>query len=163
MSDEVVRGEAGTVPDGPEYDIDFREHPDRYRHTPDEQGAFKIEPYKSELLPAWTIADLEGAREAAATIHDRFGEYRDNEEFVGMDMARKYLQMGWTRALRYAKYPGGRKYETDDEGSRVERDPQEFYDEEKYEIAQCYREHLEQVREDEAYQKLKARHSEQYG
>ena len=24
-------------------------------------------------------------------------------------MARKYLQMGWTRSLRYAKYPGGRK------------------------------------------------------
>jgi len=159
MSDEVVRGEAGTVPDGPEYDIDFREHPDRYRHTPDERGVFKIEPYKSELLPAWTIADLEGAREAAATIHDRFGEYRDNEEFVGMDMARKYLQMGWTRALRYAKYPGGRKRD----GDGTERDPRRWYDEEKREVSLVYKEYLDRVREDDRYQQLKERHRERHG
>jgi hypothetical protein len=80
-----------------------------------------------------------------------------------MDMARKYLQMGWTRALRYAKYPGGQKYETDDEGNRVERDPEQWYDEEKYEISQVYREHLNAVREDETYQRLRERHREQYG
>jgi hypothetical protein len=27
-------------------------------------------------------------------------------------MARKFLQMGWTRARRYAKHKGGRKYDT---------------------------------------------------
>jgi hypothetical protein len=163
MSPDPVRGDVETVPDGPEYDLDFREHPERYRHTPDEQGAFKIEPYKSELLPRWTVSDLDGAREAAAAIHGRFEDYRESGDFVGMDLARKYLQMGWTRALRYAKYPGGKKYERDADGNRVEREPQQWYDEEKYEISQVYREYLDRVREDETYQQRKDRHRERYG
>lgn len=32
-------------------------------------------------------------------------------DFVGADMARKCLQMGYTRARRYANYPGGKKYQ----------------------------------------------------
>jgi hypothetical protein len=162
MSD-VVRGDVETVADGPEYDLDFREHPERYVPTDDERGAFKVEPYKGELLPLWGIAELDDAEEGAEAIRERFREYREEGDLVGMDMARKYLQMGWTRALRYAKYPGGQKYETDDEGNRVERDPEQWYDEEKYEISQVYREHLDAVREDETYQRLRERHREQYG
>jgi hypothetical protein len=30
-------------------------------------------------------------------------------EFVGADMARKFLQMGYTRSRRYANYTGGSK------------------------------------------------------
>ena len=157
-----VRGDVDEVEDGPEYDLDFREHPERYRHTPDERGAFKIEPYKSELLPLWGVATLDDAEEGAAAIHERYREYREAGEFVGMDMARKYLQMGWTRAMRYAKYPGGKKYERDD-GDRVEREPQEWYDPEKREIALVYREHLDRVREDDAYERAKREHRERYG
>ena len=158
-----VRGDVDEVEDGPEYDLDFREHPERYRHTPDERGAFKIEPYKSELLPLWGVATLDDAEEGAAAIHERYREYREAGEFVGMDMARKYLQMGWTRAMRYAKYPGGKKYERDDDGDRVEREPQEWYDPEKREIALVYREHLDRVREDDAYERAKREHRERYG
>ena len=153
MTPDPVRGDVDTVPDGPEYDLDFREHPERYRHTPDERGAFKIEPYKSELLPLWTVSDLEAAEEAAGAIYGRFEDYRDAGDFVGMDLARKYLKMGWTRALRYAKYPGGRKYERDEDGTRVEREPQEWYDGEKYEISQVYREYLDRVKQDDTYQR----------
>ncbi len=32
-----------------------------------------------------------------------------------MDMARKFLQMGYTRAMRYAKHKGGRKYDSNHE------------------------------------------------
>ena len=158
-----VRGDIDEVEDGPEYDLDFREHPERYRHTPDERGAFKIEPYKSELLPLWGVATLDDAEEGAAAIHERYREYREAGEFAGMDMARKYLQMGWTRAMRYAKYPGGKKYERDDDGDRVEREPQEWYDPEKREIALVYREHLDRVREDDAYERAKREHRERYG
>ena len=158
-----VRGDVSEVEDGPEYDLDFREHPERYRHTPDERGAFKIEPYKSELLPLWGVATLDDAEEGAAAIHGRYREYREAGEFVGMDMARKYLQMGWTRAMRYAKYPGGKKYERDDDSDRVEREPQEWYDPEKREIALVYREHLDRVREDDAYERAKREHRERYG
>jgi hypothetical protein len=159
VSDEVVRGDVDTVEDGPEYDLDFRAHPGRYRPTDDERGAFKVEPYKSELLPLWGIATLGEAREGAAAIREKFEEYRADGDLVGMDMARKYLQMGWTRSLRYAKYPGGRKY--DDGGD--EREPREWYDEEKREISLVYREHLDAVREDGTYRDLRERHRERYG
>jgi hypothetical protein len=159
---DPVRGSVPEIEDGPEYDLDFRAHPERYRHTSDERGAFKIEPYKSELLPEWTVSTLAEAEAGAASIHERYRDYRAEAEFVGMDMARKYLQMGWTRAMRYAKYPGGQKYERDDEGNRVEREPQEWYDGEKREIALTYKEYLDRVRADEAYQQAKERHREQY-
>jgi hypothetical protein len=71
--------------------------------------------------------------------------------------------MGWTRAMRYAKYPGGNKYRTDDTGDRIEREPQEWYDDEKREIAVVYREFLDRVREDEAYERAKREHRERHG
>jgi hypothetical protein len=83
-------------------------------------------------------------------------EYRAAGEFVGMDMARKYLQMGWTRSLRYAKYPGGRKY--DDEGEK--REPEQWYDEKKYAISQVYREYLDRLKNDETYQRRREEWSE---
>ena len=141
--------------DDPEYDTDFREHPEAYEIGRGEQGVFKIQPYKDELLPLWTIKTLGDAETSAADIYDQFEAYKDADEFPGMDLARKYLQMGWTRALRYAKYPGGRKY--DDDGT--EREPQRWYDEEKYEISQVYKEYLDRVREDETY----ARRRESWG
>jgi len=149
---DPVRGDVPEVEDGPEYDLDFREHPERYRHTADERGAFKIEPYKGEILPLWGIATLSDAEEGAEAIHEQYREYRESDDAVGMDMARKYLQMGWTRAMRYAKYPGGKKYEADD-GERVEREPQRWYDEEKREIALIYKRYLDRVRADEAYER----------
>jgi len=36
-------------------------------------------------------------------------------------MARKYLQMGYTRARRYANYKGGRKYDADNNHTLLER------------------------------------------
>lgn len=86
---------------------------------------FKIQPYKSELLPLWTVKTLGEASAGAEAIHDKFREYRAADEFLGMDMARKYRWMGWTRAMRYAKYPGGQKY-VEANGERVERDPEEW-------------------------------------
>ena len=37
-------------------------------------------------------------------------DYRDKEDFIGMDMCRKFLEMGFTRARRYANHNSGRKY-----------------------------------------------------
>jgi hypothetical protein len=147
----------------PEYDVDFRERPEAYEVGRGEQGVFKIQPYKVELLPLWEVADLDAAEEGAATIYEQYREYRDRGEFPGMDMARKYLQMGWTRAMRYAKYPGGRKYRENEDGERVEREPQEWYDEEKREIALVYKSYLDRVREDETYRRMRKAHEERCG
>ncbi|WP_255169115.1 DUF4385 family protein [Natrononativus amylolyticus] len=144
--------------DGPEHETNFREHPGRYEIGRGEEGVFKVEPYKSELLPLWSYSDEESAREAAEAIYERYESYRENDEFPGMDMARKYLQMGYTRAMRYAKYPGGRKYE---EGS--EREPQRWADEDKREAALVFEAYWERVREDEAYRSATERHRERHG
>jgi hypothetical protein len=144
--------------EGPEYDIDFREHPEAYDIGRGEEGVFKVEPYKSELLPLWGYADRETAEDAAEAIRERFREYKTNSDFVGMDMARKYLQMGYTRAMRYARYPGGKKYEDGEE-----RDPVEWADPEKREAALVFEEHLEAVRDDDEYQRLRADHRERHG
>jgi len=150
------------VTDDPEYDVDFRKHPEEYEVGRGEQGAFKVQPYKDELLPLWGITSLADAEAGAQEIYEQFETYRERDEFVGMDMARKYLQMGWTRAMRYAKYPGGQKY-VEEDGERREREPQEWYDEEKREIALVYKKHLDRVRDDEAYQRRKDEWREQYG
>ena len=90
--------------------IDFRKRPDLYRIGRGEQGVLLVEPYKSEILPLWRFRTPVLARRSSAAILRRFRGYRRKRDFVGMDMARKFLQMGYTRARRYANYRGGRKY-----------------------------------------------------
>jgi hypothetical protein len=63
--------------------------------------SFHVERYKSELLPLW-IKNAEMAQEAAGAVCRHFLEYRDEADFVGMDVARKYLQVGYTWSRRYA-------------------------------------------------------------
>ena len=42
-----------------------------------------------------------------------YHQYKDQEDFVGMDMCRKFLEMGFTRARRYANHKDGKKYNED--------------------------------------------------
>jgi hypothetical protein len=158
MSAQSTDGE-GDESDGPAYDIDFRARPEASEVGRGEQGVFKAQPYTDELLPLWEVETLEGAETAAQALFERFREYRAEDDFVGMDMARKYLQMGWTRSLRYAKYPGGKKY--DDGGT--EREPQRWYDEEKYEISRLYRAFIDRVESDETYTERRAEWTERRG
>jgi hypothetical protein len=137
-----------------EYDLNFRSHPEAYRYSADEKGVFKVQPYKSELLPLWSYADEASAEESVDALAERYTAYRDAEEFVGMDMVRKYLRMGFTRAMRYAKYPGGQKY--DDDGS--EREPERWADPDKRAAALVYKDAWERVREDPDYNRLKRHH-----
>lgn len=139
----------------PEYDVDFRAHPDQYEIGRGEQGVFKVEPYKSELLPLWSYKNEEAARESAEAIYERYERYREDDDFPGMDMARKYLQMGYTRAMRYAKYPGGTKYD-----SGEEREPQRWADPEKRDAALVFERYWERVREDQDYLEAKDAHRE---
>lgn len=75
-----------------------------------EQGVLTFDPYKSILLPHWRFRTVPIARESSETLWKCFLDYYDEGDFVGMDMARKFIQMGMTRAKRYANYKGGRKY-----------------------------------------------------
>lgn len=92
---------------------DFRAHPERYRVARGEQGVLIVQPYKGELLPLWRFRMPEIATESSQRLTEAFERYREAGDFVGMDMARKFLQMGYTRARRYANHAGGRKYDAE--------------------------------------------------
>lgn len=87
--------------------LNLREHPELYRTGKGEQGVLLVEPYKSEILPYWRFKTPEIARESADKIYDIFLGYKKQEDFIGMDMARKFLQMGYTRSRRYATIKTG--------------------------------------------------------
>ena len=137
--------------------LDFRRHPELYQIGRGEQGVLSVEPYKSEILPHWRFKTPAIARESAAAIHVLFDQYRADGDFVGMDMARKFLQMGYTRARRYANHKGGRKY------APGTRDPlTEPGDPLKAESAAIFRAVLDQVKADPEYLRLKAQHRERH-
>jgi len=50
-----------------------------------------------------------------------FNNFIKENDFVGADMARKYLQMGYTRAKRYANYKAGKKYDKKNDYKQLER------------------------------------------
>ncbi|MFL2099459.1 DUF4385 domain-containing protein [Desemzia sp. FAM 23991] len=145
-----------------DYDLDFdhinfREQPELYRVGRGEQGVLLVEPYKSEILPQWRFKTPKLAKESSEKIYQMYLDYKKAEDFVGMDMARKFLQMGYTRSRRYANYKGGRKYNED--GEIKER----TIDEEKAESAAIFEEKWKTVREDADYLQMKKKHQKKYG
>ena len=91
--------------------LDLRAHPELYRVGQGEQGVLMVEPYKGEILPHWKFRTPAAARESSEKIFALYQAYKQAGDFVGMDMARKFLQMGYTRARRYANHAGGKKYD----------------------------------------------------
>jgi hypothetical protein len=145
-----------------DYDLDFssinfRERPDLYRIGKGEQGVLLVEPYKSELLPLWRFRLPDIARESSEALVQKFEDYKGDGDFVGMDMARKFLQMGFTRSRRYANHRSGRKWSPD----RSEVLPLDI-DPVKAECAQIFYSAYVQVRDDEEYQRLKQEHIDRY-
>src|SRR3954453_11041546 len=137
--------------------IDFRARPDLYRIGKGEQGVLLVEPYKGELLPHWRFKTPEVARESAAAIFALFERYKAAGDFVGMDMARKFLQMGYTRSRRYANHRSGRKY-AKGEKEVLPLDP----DPVKAESAEIFKEAWTEAKQDPEYLRLLARHRELY-
>lgn len=102
-------------------DINYRKHPEKYKVGKGEQGVLICEPYKSEISQHWRFRTPEIAKQSSEKIFQLFENYIKQNDFVGADMARKYLQMGYTRARRYANYKGGKKYEKDQDYKPLER------------------------------------------
>ena len=133
--------------------VDVSKHPEAYRVGRGEEGVLTVEPYKSELLPLWRFRTPDVARRSSAALYARFREYRDAGDFVGMDMARKFLQMGWTRARRYANHPSGRKY--DAAGDEIPRGD----DPGKAEAARIFYRLYVKAREDPVYRRMRGQWS----
>jgi hypothetical protein len=102
-------------------DINYHEDPQAYRVGKGEQGVLICEPYKTEIGKHWRFKTPEIASASSSMIFKMFNEYIKANDFVGADMARKFLQMGYTRARRYANYKGGKKYNEQDNYAQLER------------------------------------------
>ncbi|MDY0971654.1 DUF4385 domain-containing protein [Siccibacter turicensis] len=137
--------------------IDFRKHPEKYQVGRGEQGVLLVEPYKSEILPWWRYKDAEAAEKSAAKIYDMFEAWRKEDDFVGMDMARKFIQMGYTRARRYANYKGGKKYAQDGTTHPRGNDPV------KAAAAAVFKTWWDRIRADEDYLRRKRAHQAKWG
>jgi Domain of unknown function (DUF4385) len=93
-------------------------------------------------------ADPPTAQRSARAIYKTFIAYLDDDDFVGADMARKFLQMGYTRARSYANYKGGRKYDKDN-GYRLQE--RGTGDPEKAESAAIFYEYWKKAESEKRY------------
>jgi len=150
--------------------IDFRTSPELYRVGKGEQGVLLVEPYKSEILPYWRFKTPDIAKISSEKIYELFLNYLEQDDFVGADMARKFIQMGYTRSRRYANHKSGKKYkqnpqkETTKEAEIIARKDILPYDVDpiKAESAAIFKEKWTQAKTNEKYLQLMAKHKQMY-
>lgn len=132
--------------------IDYRKNPELYKVGKGEQGVLICEPYKTEIGKYWRFKTAEIANESSEKILGLFNEYLEEGDFVGADMSRKYLQMGFTRARRYANYKGGKKYDAENDYKQFEKGTG---DTEKIKSAEIFYKRWKEAESDERYTEMK--------
>jgi hypothetical protein len=141
-------------------DVDYRTNPELYRVGKGEQGVLICEPYKSEIGVFWRFKTPDLAKSSSDKILILFKEYLDAEDFVGADMARKYLQMGFTRARRYANYKGGKKYDKNNNFQQLQKGTGDNL---KAESATIFFSAWKEAEANEHYQQLKIKWKTNFG
>ena len=150
--------------------INFRDRPDLYRVGRGEQGVLLVQPYKSEILPHWRFKNPEIATESSEKIYQMFLQYLEQDDFVGADMARKFIQMGYTRSRRYANHKSGKKYRNNPqkaESKAAEKEARQEIlpldiDPVKAQSAAIFKVKWEQAKTNDKYQRLLQEHKEKY-
>ena len=111
-----------------DYKLDYKkinfkkpENRELYRIGRGEQGVLLVRPYTDTICKHWRFKTPEKARKSAEKIYQMFESYKRKGDFIGMDMCRKFLEMGFTRSRRYANHRTGKKY--DDEGKVRPQEP----------------------------------------
>ncbi|GAA5834481.1 hypothetical protein JCM11251_007019 [Rhodosporidiobolus azoricus] len=123
-----------------------------YRVGRGEEGVLTFEPYKSHLLPLWRFKTPDIARESSEKLWKEFLRGDEAGDFVWMDMVRKFEQMGMTRATRYARRAGGRKYDKET-GDLLPQTTDHPGAQEKLESAAIFRAVWERCKEHEGYKR----------
>ena len=135
--------------------IDYRLNPNLYKIGRGQQGVLICEPYKSEICAHWRFKTEAEAFRSSNKIYQMFLEYLSNGDFVGADMAKKFLHMGFTRSRRYANHRSGRKYAIDGSVLPQELDAMTC---EKAKSAKVFYKKWKLARENEKYLDLKNKH-----
>ncbi len=150
--------------------INFRERPDLYQVGKGEQGVLLVEPYKSEILPNWRFKNPDIATNSSQKIYQMFLEYLEQDDFVGADMAHKFLQMGYTRSRRYANHKSGKKYRSNpqkagsqaaEKEARQEILPLDI-DPVKAKSAEIFKGKWQEAKVNSKYQRLLEQHQQKY-
>lgn len=136
-------------------EINYRENPHLYRTGKGQQGVLICEPYKSEICKHWRFKTILEAKVSSSTILAMFYDYLKVDDFVGADMAKKFLHMGFTRSRRYANHKSGVKYNRKGEILPIEKD---CMTSEKAQCAAIFYEKWKIARTNEKYLSLKKRH-----
>jgi hypothetical protein len=126
----------------------FRPNDIRYRIGRGEQGVLLVRPYTDVICRYWLFKTLKEARVSSQKIFDMYLDYRIQKDFVGMDMCRKFLEMGFTRARRYANHKDGKKYGKDGKILPQEKD---WATSEKAKAATRFKQFRDLVTQDEFY------------
>ena len=100
-----------------DYELDYKtldftveENRKLYRIGRGEQGVLLVRPYTNLICAHWRFKTPNEAVISSNKIYAMYLDYKDEKDFIGMDMCRKFLEMGFTRARRYANHNTGRKY-----------------------------------------------------
>ena len=126
----------------------FRPNDRRYRIGRGEQGVLLVRPYTDVICRHWRFKTLKEAKVSSQKIFDMYLDYRILKDFVGMDMCRKFLEMGFTRARRYANHKDGKKYGKDGKILPQEKD---WATSEKAKAATRFKQFRDLVTQDEFY------------
>ena len=126
----------------------FRPNDTRYRIGRGEQGVLLVRPYTDVICRHWRFKTLKEAKISSQKIFDMYLDYRILKDFVGMDMCRKFLEMGFTRARRYANHKDGKKYGKDGKVLPQEKD---WATSEKAKAAKRFKDFRDLVTQDEFY------------
>ena len=130
----------------------FKPNDKRYRIGRGEQGVLLVRPYTNDICKHWRFKTLDEAQKSASTIFNLYLKYRKQKDFVGMDMCRKFLEMGFTRARRYANHRDGKKY---DKFGNVKPQEKDALTCDKAISATIFKKMRDKVTKDETYQTMR--------
>ena len=103
-----------------DYDLDYKtldftdeETRKLYRIGRGEQGVLLVRPYTNDICAHWRFKTPNEAVISSNKIYAMYEHYLNDGDFIGMDMCRMFLEMGFTRARRYANHNSGKKYDSE--------------------------------------------------
>ena len=84
-----------------DYNLDYKNtlfepNDKRYRIGRGEQGVLLVRPYTDNICKYWRFRTPKIAEESAKTIYKMYLDYKEDSDFVGMDMCRKFLAVSYT-------------------------------------------------------------------
>ena len=123
-----------------------------YRIGRGEQGVLLVRPYTNDICKYWRFKTLKEAEVSSQKIFDMYLDYRIQKDFIGMDMCRKFLEMGFTRARRYANHKDGKKY---DDNGNIRPQELDALVSQKAISARIFKSYRDLVTTDEFYQDLR--------